>query len=316
MMKLTLWSFIAMVGLMPFHAPAQTTQAKSQAQDATEAAMRIAYERLKNQITADDENVALEESQRAWIKERDEACSVQQAPCLMQRNVERRYFLEGRSVNGLSASSAIRPFFTHKTDDKKGVEISATRLKFTNPKTPAELVLNEFMDKQLQEAVRHARSTNPPSKEEKYYSLMTSELNFASPKLLSARVDGDFFVGQAHPEPWGESINIDMNTGKILDFNDLLDVSKAKKIFFYCQKQVNTQKIKNLDDPKKGNVTIKEISESTSDLGMWKFKKSGASVSYGAYAFGGYSQCNCSCNIPYSVLHPLAKKTFPLPKQK
>jgi hypothetical protein len=311
MMRLTHWPFVAMAGLIPFHASAQTALT----QEATESAVRTAYERLENQITADDEKAALEQWQRAWIKAGDEECPDRRAPCRVQRNLEWRYFLEGRTVDGMSPPSAIRPFFTRQTG-AEDVEISATRMKFTNPKTFAEFALNEFMDRQLQEALDRAHSVNPPSKEEQYYSSMTSELNFVSPKLLSARVDGDYFVGQAHPDPWGESINIDMSTGKILGFDDLLDTTGAKKVFAYCHKQIGAQKMEKLDDEAGGNVTLEEISERTSDLGSWAFKNGEALVNYGVYAFGGYGQGDRTCDIPYSVLRPLAKKTFPLPAQK
>jgi len=95
----------------------------------------------------------------------------------------------------------------------------------------------------------------------------------------------------------------------------LLDGAKAKPIFQFCRAEVAKEKKQRSDDADhwKDDVELKEVSESSSELKLWSFNSSAAVVDFGAYGFGGYGQCMCTCTIPYSMLRPIAKKEFPLP---
>lgn len=281
---------------------------------ASETAMHAAHDRLKTRISTSREQAALEASQDAWLKVRDEACTSNKFECLSRLNRERQGFLEGRTPDVLVPPSRTRPFFAHRASSADSVEVSATTVKFINPQNAAESLLNHFMEKQLEQAIEFGRHPNDVSPAPPYYSVMSSDLNHVSPELLSASVDGSYFVGQAHPEPWRRSLNIDMRTGKSLKFSDLLDAGNAKRLFAFCQNQVTSKKIEKWGDPQKGNVSLGEISKLGASLDNWNFTKSEARISYSVYAFGGYGECNCTCNIPYSTLRSLAKKTFPLPK--
>ncbi|MDA7418421.1 lysozyme inhibitor LprI family protein [Xenophilus arseniciresistens] len=294
-------------------APASQAQQKKSA--AAAAAMESAYDRLHTRIATGQEKAALEASQRAWLKDRDRACAGQESTCLAGLNIQRRNFLEGRSEDGRSAPSPIRPYFHHQPAIKGRAEITATLLKFEEPATQAQLALNAFMEEKFQEAVRHAGSTSAPAKDEQYYSTLEPSLNFVSSKIISATVKGNYYTGQAHPQSWRQSTHIEMQSGKILQFGDLLGTDNANTIFSYCRDRANSQKIKNWDgDANRGDVALSETADLTGDLRNWTFTAKKAIVTYGVNAFGGYGACNCICEIPYSILRPLAKKSFPLPK--
>lgn len=287
--------------------PAQT--------ESSQATMESAYKRLLGQIDTGEEKIALEAMQHAWLKDRDEICVSKGDVCLVRMNTQRRYLLEGRTIEGSKSLAPVRLYSTYQAGDKAKAELSATRIKFTAPRTAAQAAFNRFMDKQLEWAVGTIKGATPANGEE-YFSSMVSELNYASDGLLSASVGGSYFVGQFHPEPWGRSINLDARTGRTFRFGDLMQAGNANRLFAMCLKQVNEKKSKLWKDPKSADVTFQAVAQSTADLGNWKFLSQGAMVEYSLYDFGGYGQCNCSCDVPYAALRPLAKKSFPLPSEK
>jgi hypothetical protein len=113
------------------------------------------------------------------------------------------------------------------------------------------------------------------------------------------------------------NLNFDRNTGNELKFEDILDNADEGKIFALCRSQVAKEKRGRADVEGLTNhnddIDPAEIEEGTKQFSNWRFDASSVDIYYGDYAFGGYGQCMCNCTISYSVLRPVAKKSFPLP---
>ncbi len=141
------------------------------------------------------------------------------------------------------------------------------------------------------------------------------DLTYASSRLVSVKASVGSYLGQAHPD-WGSyNFNFDRTLNRELRFDDLLDDVSTKPILEFCRLEVVKQKKERSDHPDqwKDDVELLEVSDISKDLKRWSFGSATAEVDYGAYAFGGYGQCMCTCTIPYSMLRPIVKKDFPLP---
>jgi hypothetical protein len=122
-------------------------------------------------------------------------------------------------------------------------------------------------------------------------------------------------MGQAYPNYVNYNINFDRASGRELTFDDILDGEKAKQVFEFCRSEVAKEKRERADDADhwQDDVKLEEVGENTKNFSLWRFKASSVDIDYGAYGFGGYGQCMCTCTIPYSMLRSIAKKEFPLP---
>jgi hypothetical protein len=141
-------------------------------------------------------------------------------------------------------------------------------------------------------------------------------LSFASKRLRSVHAEYGNYLGQAHPFHFSANITVELPTGRELKFADVVDAGRANELFQYCRAQIVKEKadgaeIHGVDNP--NDIDPKEVAEGTESFSAWQFKTAGVDIDYGDYAFGGYGRCMCSCSIPYSVLRPLANKSFPFP---
>ena len=57
----------------------------------------------------------------------------------------------------------------------------------------------------------------------------------------------------------------------------------------------------------------KNVAEATDKIANWSFGADKATVTYDPYAVGAYVEGAYQCEIPYTMLKPLAKPSFPLP---
>jgi uncharacterized protein YecT (DUF1311 family) len=282
-------------------------------------ALSKAYGRLRSSLSGNDA-AELRRSQTEWIQSRDAACAAPDAikplsECLAVQSRERQGFLDGKPHAGDLSESLFRRISVSRPAKNGSAKLSIRAIKFIGGDAWQSSV-NAKIDAAVKRAISDAEAAKDnPGSHDGYSVDLGVDLTYASSRMVSLRVDVGSYVGQAH-EDWGSyNINFDRTTNRELKFEDLFDGASAKPVFEFCRSEVAKQKRARSDDADhwKDDVELKEVSEDTKDLSFWGFKASSVDVDYGAYAFGGYGQCMCTCTIPYAMLRPIAKKEFPLP---
>lgn len=316
------------IALMLFADPAlafDCARAKSAAERAicsdpeariADEALGKAYNRLRNSLVGEDA-AELRHAQIEWIHSRDAACSTGDAKCLAEKSRERLRYLDGKPLDGDVSASLFRPMFISRPAQNGSAPLSIRAIKFTGDGV-WQSRLNATIDSAVKRAISDAEAAKEnPGSHDDYNVDLGVDLAYASSRMFSVHVDSGSFMGQAHPDYSNYNINFDRSSGRELTFDDLLDSARAKPIFEFCRSAVAKEKRgrPGVVDPDhwKDDVELEEVRESTKDLKFWSFNSSAAVIYYGAYAFGGYGQCMCTCTIPYSMLRPIAKKDFPLP---
>jgi uncharacterized protein YecT (DUF1311 family) len=277
------------------------------------------YLKLRSSLVG-DEAAALRHSQIDWIRDRDQSCTAPNAikplsRCLAEKSRARLRFLGGRPRAGDVSATLFRPIYILRPAKNGSAALSIRALKFTGDGA-WQSRLNASVDSAVKRAISDAEAgKDNPGSHDNYYVDLEIDLAYASSRMVSVHVDSATFVGQAHPDSGSYNITFDRETGRELTFDDLLDDASAKPIFEFCRSEVARQKRERSDnaDLWKDDVELKEIAENTKSFSVWQFNSASVDLDYGAYAFGGYGRCMCTCTIPYSMLRPLAKKEFPLP---
>lgn len=179
---------------------------------------------------------------------------------------------------------------------------------------------NRFIDEHIQRAIGDSKMENDEvssSQGQEFYADVSARLNYLSANLASIGVEYDSWFGQ--PQPFRYSVNraFDVNSGRVLNFNDLFDEAGAKQILQLCAPQVKEQKDERDSMREKSSVREnlsdderEELSNRTRDLEYWSFTDSSANLYYGDYAFGGFGQCMCQCELPYSTLNKIIRKEY------
>ncbi|WP_026607788.1 lysozyme inhibitor LprI family protein [Methylocapsa acidiphila] len=285
---------------------------------AADGALGRAFALLRDRLP-EKEKGDLKRSQIAWIHDRDENCGAETdllAGCLAKQSIERQKFLEGRPQAGPGTPTPIEPRFFFRGGGKK-IKTSVEAFKFNPARGPGEKKFNAEMEKFVQRALRGMDDEYDLDGSSTYFVDLKASLAYASPQLISAHLNYESFEGQPHPYREYNNINVDLKTGRSLSFDDLLDKENAEKIFSYCKtflknEKAEHQKSEGFSEPS-DEVNMSEVVEKTGRIDNWSFGAELATVSYDDDAFGGYAECMCSCEIPYTILRPLVKASFPLP---
>ena len=282
---------------------------------AADAAMSASFAALRDKLPA-PAKAGLAASQSAWIKSRDNACADARplGKCLAGASAARARFLEVRPDAGPGAPAAMVPVFVH-VEGRKGVTgVSVDSLKFADDSLPGAKVFNVAVAK-LSGSVEQPEAGDERGDSHTFELLVT--LAYASPRLVSAHGAGYVYSGGAHGGMVLSDVNVDMATGRLLVFADLLDKAGAAKVIAFCTKAVETEKRIRLDNAplsaEDKEQAAKGVAEATPDLGNWSFSTDKATVTYGQYVAGSYAEGAYNCDVPYAMLRPLAKKDFPLP---
>ena len=284
----------------------------------SDAAMSEAFGALVAGRTAPEKAQATQ-GQVRWLRERDNQCSDQKgaglSACLERVSDSRRAFLLGQPEAGPGASGRLAPWFRYEKGGKARATIDLQLIKFVDPKTPAERAFNAAADK-LVGPLDQPETYDPAA--DHYVYERDMRLVFASPKLISAHMSAYQDVGGAHPGSYTGNVNIDVAAGREAQFDDLLDARGADKVFALCLKAVQAQRKEKLgaDAPSDAQDLAdlaKNVREATGKLGAWSFEADKVSITYDPYAVGSYAEGAYDCEIPYSVLKPLARPAFPLP---
>ncbi len=302
---------------------AKTPQDKALCADpraaAADAAMSKAYTDLAARLPEADKK-ALIISQRAWLKDRANLCSDAkadtQAKCLIDQSVAREHYLAGQPEAGPGTGGKLTPVFIQQPGRKGYYEVDVTALKFTPATTPAEKLFNTEMDKYLKD-MPSGKIEDEFGRDMIYSFMVHARMVYASPKLISARVESYQFEGGAHGNGGTSDINIDAASGKLLTFSDVFAAGATEKLEAECTQQILKEKAARMsggtiegDDLK---VLKKSIGEGIARLDSWSFEPKGATVDYNAYELGAYAEGAYSCNFSRAFLKPLVKVSFALP---
>lgn len=262
---------------------------------------------------------AIEAAQAHWLRDRDFACAPEQGPklaaCLADESVRRRAFLAAEPEAGPGAPGRIAPWFRYEAGAPGKAAVMVQLLRYPSPATPAERAFDAAVDK-LAGGVEEPEKGDPAADRYEYDRSM--RVTFASPRLISAHIDGFNDTGGAHPTTFSGDITIDVEQGREATFGDLLDEPGAKAVFAYCLKAVVAAKRAKLGadaplSPADLKELAKNVAEETGKLTTWSFSADKATVTYDPYAVGAYVEGAYQCDIPYTMLKPLAKPSFPLP---
>lgn len=284
-----------------------------------DAVLGKAYSQLRSSLPANAAAV-LRRSQAEWIQSRDAVCAAPAAikplsECLAVQSRQRQSFLDGRPRAGDVSDRLFRPVFISRPAKNGSADLSISAIEFVGSGN-WQARLNGAIDAAVKDATATAEAAKEnPGRHDNYAVSLEIDLPYASSRLVSVHVTSGSYLGQAHPDSGSYNINFDRTLNRQLRFDDLLDEASAKPVFAFCRSEVAKQKKQRSDDADhwKDDVELTEVSENSKDLKSWSFDATAAVVDYGAYGFGGYGQCMCSCTIPYSMLRPIAKKDFPLP---
>ena len=260
-------------------------------------------------------------AQVRWLRDRDFACdafkSAELSACLARESARRRAFLAAEPEAGPGAPGRLAPLFRIKQGSKRNAGIDLQLLKYPSPATPAERAFNAAVDK-LVGPLDEPQADDPSPGQYEYDRTM--RLTYASPRLISAHLDGFNDTGGAHPITFSGNVNIDVNEGREARFSDFIDAAGAKAVFALCLKEIVAEKRRRMGaDAPLGPDDLKElaktIAEATGQLTSWSFGADRATVTYDPYAVGAYVEGAYACEIPYMTLKPLAKTSFPFPEE-
>ena len=257
-------------------------------------------------------------SQKRWVKDRDSCAEAKDdtvPQCIKDKTDARLKFLSATPQSGSGTPGTLVPYFRIENGGKGKTKVDIQIYKFANPSTTAQQLFNSEVDKLIIDVPQPDAST--ASSEYFEYSVSMS-LDYVSPQLISAQTGTETFLGGPHPNIQSMTINIDVAKGKLAQFKDFLDGKAVKDVSDNCLKQILQQKKEN--DGSQTDTTAAAVNELagkitkvTSNLELWTFDASKASIQYDRYVVGAYSEGAFICEIPYSQLRPLVKPGFPLP---
>lgn len=286
---------------------------------AADADLGKAFEALR--AAADPKSRAgLAAAEVAWLRRRDADCSDQKGPalsaCLASESRARLAFLTGAPQAGPGTPGRLAPVFRMQKGGKGRADIDIQLLEFVDPATPAQRAFNAAM-KTLWDDVQEPEKDDPAS--DRYASVWSLRLAYASPRLISAHVEGYSDTGGAHPNSSTANVNIDVAQGREATFDALLDKAGAQKVAALCLKQVRDQKHEREGSDEQTDAdSLKSladnVAQSSADLKVWSFGADSATLDYDPYTVGAYAEGAFQCVIPYATLRPLAKPGFPLPE--
>jgi uncharacterized protein YecT (DUF1311 family) len=283
-----------------------------------DAAMSEAYSALLARAPA-PERGQIEAAQLRWLQRHDDACAAfkptELGACLTRESEARRAFLTGVPEAGPGTPGRIAPTFRFEKGAHGRAALDIEMLKFVDPDTAAARAFNAAVEKVTSDIAEPEKDDPQDDKFEYDWSM---RLSYASPRLISARLDGFSYTGGAHPSSFTTNVNIDVAAGREARFGDAFTVQSAKKIFAHCEQSVLAEKKQRLGgQTPRGAADLallsKEIREATSDFSAWSFGATGATIVYDADVVGAHFEGAYVCEIPNAKLREWAKPGFPLP---
>lgn len=306
-------------------AKAQSTIEKAICADdklkAADDAMSAAYTSLREALTQ-AERKGLIASQRKWIKSREDSCGYQEgadlATCVLEQTEERRRLFLATPESGPGTNARMVPVFVQQDPDPHHFDVDYSLIRFAAPKSRGETLFNAEVDKIVKDAPLKRQEEAAPEGMN-YASYTAMAITYASPKFLSAKVDGWENTGGAHGNGGTSAINVDLARGVEMKADDLFDDKGLAALKTDCVAQIAAQKKEKNDgqdfDPANDpNYQEQTVVDQLKSLDVWNFWQDRATVTFNAYAIGSYAEGAYECEFPMAKLKSLAKSGAPLPE--
>jgi len=274
-----------------------------------------AYAAVRESLGADQQKM-LAMSQKRWIAQR-EFCSGGEediTACVKERTAERLALLSGQPLSGPGIESAIVPQLLVQ-DGAPGIwDIDIAVLRFAEPKTPGEELLNGMAKEVIATAplgVREDADTSARLARQDRFSI-----THASPAFMSVR--HFFYVneGGAHGNSGVTNYNIDMASGQMLAIGDVLPEPSAAILTLWCKKQIEAEKLKRVPDLDLAEDMASRdatIAAQVRELAAWSIGEEEIVVSFDPYAVGSYAEGSYECRFPTKGVKELALPGAVLP---
>jgi uncharacterized protein YecT (DUF1311 family) len=288
---------------------------------AADDAMGAAYAALREALTGAGRK-SLAASQRKWVKSREDSCGYQQgaehSSCVLDQTDERRRLLTAEPESGPGTGTRLAPVFIQQDPDSHHYDVDFTLIRFVTPKSKGEKLFNAEVDK-IAKSAPLQRIKEAVSEEVPYASYAAMAITYASPKLLSAKIDAWVNAGGAHGNGGTSAITIDLGKAADLKASDLFDAKGQAALKADCVRQIFAQKkdkndgqeFKPADDP---NYSEQTIIDHLKSLPRWSFWKDKAVVTFDSYAIGSYAEGPYECTFAMAKLKSLAKARALLPE--
>lgn len=284
-------------------------------------AMSTAYSTLRGALNA-NERKGLAASQRKWIKGREDSCGVQEgaelSSCILDQTDERRRLFEAKPESGPGTGSRMVPIFVQQEPDPHRFDVDYTLIRFAAPKSGGEKLFNAEVDKIVKDAPLKRQAEAAPEGMN-YASYSAMDITYASPRFLSAKIEGWENTGGAHGNGGTSAINVDLARGVAMKADDLFDGKALLGLKTDCVAQIAVQKKEKNDgqdfdpanDPNYQEQTVVDVLKS---LDSWNFWQDKAIVTFNSYAIGSYAEGSYECEFPMAKLKSLAKPGALLPE--
>jgi len=268
--------------------------------------MVAAFSNLKQSLKPADQKV-LVANQASWIKSREDCTTDASgnaqaddkiAACVVAQTEARQKYLSGQPAEGPGTADAIVPVLRQGADGS-----FFTSVNFSDAATMAEKLVNNTLNGQM-------KKFHLAAKGEDYGDGFSATLAYASPALVSiAVVTDDESPKLAHPMRGGYSLNVDMQSGRELKIDDLLDKEGIAAVQQQCLGQLKDY-FADTDGVVEGDQSPDLVKQDIASLKTWTFGAAAATLTFDP----ADSPPTGVCTIDYATLRPLAKASFPLPK--
>jgi uncharacterized protein YecT (DUF1311 family) len=284
-------------------------------------AMSTAYSTLRGALKA-NERKDLAASQRKWIRSREDSCGVQEgaglSSCILDQTDERRRLFEAKPESGPGTGSSMVPIFVQQEPDPHRFDVDYTLIRFAAPKSGGEKLFNAEVDRIVKDAPLKRQAEAAPEGMN-YASYSAMDITYASPRFLSAKIEGWENTGGAHGNGGTSAINVDLVRGAALKSEDLFDDKALLGLKNDCIAQIVVQKKEKNDgqdfdpanDPNYQEQTVVDVLKS---LDAWNFWQDKAIVTFNSYAIGSYAEGPYECEFPIAKLKSVAKPGALLPE--
>ncbi len=284
-------------------------------------AMSTAYSTLRGALSA-NERKGLAASQRKWIKSREDSCGVQEgaelSSCILDHTEERRRLFEAAPESGPGTGARMVPIFVQQDPDPHRFDVDYTLIRFAAPKSKGEKLFNAEVEKIVKDAPLKRQEEAAPEGMN-YASYTAMDITYASPKFLSAKIEGWENTGGAHGNGGTSAINVDLARGVAMKAEDFFDSKAQAALKADCVAQIFAQKKEKNDgqefdptnDPNYQEQTVVDVLKS---LDSWNFWQDKAVVTFNSYSIGSYAEGPYECEFPMAKLKSLAKPGAPLPQ--
>ncbi len=287
----------------------------------TDDRMAAAYVALRAQM-APGEALTLRDSQRQWIKSRDNLCTGRTGPelsqCIIDETTKRWRFLAGLPEAGPGTGDArLKPvLITRQAKGKKTYAIDISAVAFADPRTGGERVFNDavaalYADAPLNETVDFESAGELSYTE-------SIDVTYASPDFISATGSGWRYDGGAHGNSWTKAVNVDLRNGRLLTFANLLPAASLPAFSHLCSDQLVAQKRAKMGgteaEARRDLDGYKDaINQNVADLAHWSFRNGWAEVTFDPYAVGSYAEGDYTCRFDNGIIRLYADPAVNLP---